>query len=126
MNPKLSAWVQAHGHCDFNKNPITPPGSHILVHVKPDHRETWAPHAVDAWHLGPAMDSCRCHEVCTWKTRAKRISDTVTWVDSTVPIPKLDSELFVTACLGDVTKALSARKPGEHPLHFSDSQTQQL
>ena len=126
MNPKLSAWAQVHGHYDFNKNPIAPPGSHVLVHVKPDQRETWAPHAVDAWYLGPAMDSYRCYEVYTWKTRAKRISDTVTWVDSTVPIPKLDLESFITTCLGDITKALSARKPGEHPLRFSDSQTQQL
>ena len=73
MNPKLSAWVQVHGHCDFNKNPIAPPGSHALVHVKPDQRETWAPHAVDAWYLRPAMDSRQCREVHTWKMRAKRI-----------------------------------------------------
>ena len=50
INPHLSAWAQVHGAYDFNRTPIAPPGTHVLVHEKPDARKTWAPHAVDAWY----------------------------------------------------------------------------
>jgi len=53
----LSAWAQVHGQFDFNRTPIAPPGIKVLVHEKPENRNTWAPHAVEGWYVGPAMQS---------------------------------------------------------------------
>ena len=53
INPQLSAYAQVHGQFDFNKTPLAPPGTHVLVHEKPSNRGTWAPHAVAGWYLGP-------------------------------------------------------------------------
>ena len=35
INPRLSAWVQVHGACDYNRMPMAPPGTRVLVHEKP-------------------------------------------------------------------------------------------
>ena len=47
INPKLSAYSQLWGPFDFNRTPITPLGTILLIHEKPEPREFWAPHAID-------------------------------------------------------------------------------
>ena len=42
-NPKLSAYTYLFGQFDYNKTPIVPPGTRVLVHDKSDKRSTWAP-----------------------------------------------------------------------------------
>jgi hypothetical protein len=32
VNPKLSAYAQVHGHFDFNRTPLAPPGTFVLCH----------------------------------------------------------------------------------------------
>jgi hypothetical protein len=54
INPQLSPKAHMHGSFDFNRTPLAPPGTKVLTHEKPDVRETWAPHAVKGWYLGPA------------------------------------------------------------------------
>jgi hypothetical protein len=44
INPKLSAYAQIHGNFDFNRTPLAPPGTKVLIHVKPDKRKSWDPH----------------------------------------------------------------------------------
>ena len=50
----------------------------VMVHEKPDDRETWAPHAVEGWYIGPAIYHYRCYTVWIKATRADKISDTIT------------------------------------------------
>ena len=47
LNPKLSAYAQLEGAFDFNHTPLAPPGTHVIVHEKPNQRCTWAPHGID-------------------------------------------------------------------------------
>jgi hypothetical protein len=35
INPRLSAWSQVQGFYDFNRTPLAPPGTRVLVHEKP-------------------------------------------------------------------------------------------
>ena len=44
MNPKLSAWAHLNGPLDFNKTPLLPPGTKILVHSKLSQRKSWEFH----------------------------------------------------------------------------------
>ena len=124
INPKLSAWAQVNGHFDFNRTPIAPPGTHVLVHEKPADRRTWAPHAVDAWYLGPAMESYRCYRTYVWATHAERITDTLTWKKTTVPIPTVDLATLVTAGIADIITALKQQPglDGQTLLQFTDDQ----
>ena len=55
VKPHLSAWAFLNGQYDFNKNPMAPPGSKILIHTKPSHRSSWAFHMTQGWYIGPAL-----------------------------------------------------------------------
>ena len=53
INPRISAHAQLHGAFDFNRNPLGPLGTRIIVYNTPGKRESWAPHGAHAWYLGP-------------------------------------------------------------------------
>ena len=46
LNPKLSGYAQLYGFFDFNRNPMAPPGTRVVVHEKPNNRGTWSPHGL--------------------------------------------------------------------------------
>jgi hypothetical protein len=87
INPNLSAYAQVFGQCNFAAHPLAPPGTHLLVHEKPDQRASWAPHAVDGWYIGPSLQHYRCHKVWIWSSKHERVSDTVTWLPKTALVP---------------------------------------
>jgi hypothetical protein len=43
INTKLSAHTHLYGQYDYNRAPMTPPGTIILTHETPNRRRTWAP-----------------------------------------------------------------------------------
>ena len=54
INRRLSAEAQLNSAYDFNRSPLAPPGTRILVHENPAVRRTWASHGVDGWYIGSA------------------------------------------------------------------------
>ena len=77
LNPKLFAYAQLEGAFDFNCTPLAPPGTRVIVNEKPTQRRTWAPHGVDGWYIGPAMDHYQCYRVWIPSTHAERIADQI-------------------------------------------------
>ena len=61
LNPRLSAEAQLNGDFYFNRTPLAPPGTRVVVHEKPNNRRTWDPYGVDGWYLGPAPDHYHGH-----------------------------------------------------------------
>jgi hypothetical protein len=76
-NPHISAYTALEGTFDFNRTPMAPPGTKVLIHEKSGQRQSWDPHATEGWYLGPANDHYRCYRVFTNKTKAERIIDTI-------------------------------------------------
>ena len=54
INPRLSAEAQLNGAFDFNRTPLAPPGTKVIVHETPKQRATWDDHGQEAWYIGPA------------------------------------------------------------------------
>ena len=106
INTKLSAYAQVFGQFSYNKTPIAPPGTHVLVHEKPHLRDSWAPHAVDAWYLGPALKHHRGYPVWIWKTCSERTTDTLTWLPKHVAVPQLTPSETIAQCTYQIVKAL--------------------
>ena len=106
INPQLSAYAQIHGAFDFNRTPVGPPGTRVLVLETPSVRETWAPHAADAWYIGPAMKHYRCFNTWVIETRAERIADTIVWFPSQVVMPTASSTDAACAAALDLIQAL--------------------
>ena len=113
INPKLSAWAQVHGAFDFNRTPLAPPGTRVLIHEPSTVRETWAPHAVEGWYVGPAPLHYRCYTIWADATSAERIANTLTWFPSHVDMPTTSSLELATAAAQDLIAAL---------LHPSDAE----
>ena len=42
VNPKLSAWAYLNVCFDFNKTPMAPPGTKLIMHSKPEQQARWA------------------------------------------------------------------------------------
>ncbi len=114
INPKLSAWTTLHhGTFDFNRTPIAPPGIQVLVHAKPTQCTTWAPHTLDGWYVGPALESYRCCTVRMLGTQALQIADTVTWMPTKIGMPTPSSTDMLVAALRDIAHAL--KHPSVNP-----------
>ena len=123
VNPLLSAHAQLFGAYDFTKNPIAPPGTRVIFHVKPNKREPWAPHGTPGWYLGPTMEHYRSWKVFNPATRAEIFSDTLAWFPQQVTMPTASSSERVNALINDLIYALhnpspaSALSPLTHNQH---------
>ena len=109
INPKLSSWAFLHGHHDFNKHPLAPPGSKILVHSKPSNRASWAFHGVQGWYIGPALHHYRCVKCFIPSTRSEVISDTVKFIPQHVPIPSASIDDYIRAALQHIIGLLHTK-----------------
>ena len=68
INPKFSVEAMLNGAFDYNKTPLTPPGTNFFYKTPPQ-RQTWAAHGVKGWYLGAAPEHYQCHRTCITKTR---------------------------------------------------------
>ena len=57
INPRLSVEAQLNGALDFNRTPLAPPGTKVLIFEISTDRHTWDPHGIDSWYLGPALEN---------------------------------------------------------------------
>ena len=57
-----------------------------MIHEKSTTRQSWAPHGVKYWYLGPTTEHYRCYIVVVTQTGNERIIDTVHFFHHDVPI----------------------------------------
>ena len=55
LNPKLSAYSQLWGLFDFNRTPIAPLGTKLIINENPGPRESWTPRSIDGWYIESTM-----------------------------------------------------------------------
>ena len=87
QHPQLSANTVLEGVFDFNKTPLAPQGTKVVLHVKPSQRLSWDPHGTTVWYLGPALEHYRCYRVFVNKSKAERVTDTIELFPQKVPMP---------------------------------------
>ena len=51
--PHLSAYTHIFGEFYYNRTPLAPPGTRILIHNRPNDIASWAPHVEYGWDIGP-------------------------------------------------------------------------
>ena len=122
INPQLSAQELIFGTFNYNRTPMAPPGTKILIHVKPSVRASWSPHGIDGWYLGPAMEHYRCYRVYATETAAERIADTIAWFPEHVKMPTASSSEVITAAAADIIHALQHPSPASALSPLSDNQ----
>jgi len=106
INPLISADAVLNGPFDYNKTPLAPPGTKVVVYETPEVRGTWSPHGVDGWYIGSARKHYRCHRVYITKTRTERIARTVQLFPYQTTIPTTLSADMATKAAIQLTEVL--------------------
>ena len=86
-NPKLSAYAYLEGNLDYNKTPLAPPGTKVLIHVKPSQRKSWAYHGQVGWYVGPALHHYRCFRCFLPQSGREIVTDTVHFLPKKIVFP---------------------------------------
>ena len=60
VSPDLSVYAHLYGSYSFNKSPMEPPGTHVVVHVKPGICTSWSHQEIIGWYISPYLDHYRC------------------------------------------------------------------
>ena len=116
VNPHLSSWAYLFGNFDFNKCPLAPPGTKVVIHSKPSQRKSWAFHGEQGWFVGPALNHYRCLTIYIPKTRAVRITDTAVLIPKMVPIPNADINSHLARTADDLVHLLNGKRDIISPL----------
>ena len=90
VNPNLSVHAFLYGMLNFISTPLAPPGTKVVIHIKPKERNTWG-------------QCVRCHIPTT---RAKVDSDTVQFFPHSAPIPQTTTTDFLKQAATDMLTLL--------------------
>jgi hypothetical protein len=123
INPKLSAATHIYSQYDFNRAPMSPPGTRIIAHETPNRRRTWAPHGQDGWYIGPALEHYRCYRVFITKTRGERVVETVDFSPEKFTLPFPSAQDVATQATAELTHALLHPQPAGPFCKVGDEQT---
>jgi hypothetical protein len=122
-NPRVSAYTMLEGTFNFNKTPMAPPGTKVVIHKKSPQRASYDPHGIDGWYLGPTMEHYRCYSVFTNKTQSERTSDRVEFPPQHTKVLYMSAVDIAIQAASDLTHVLQHPLPA-HP--FSPVDNQQL
>jgi hypothetical protein len=112
--PRLSAYACLHGTFDFNRSPLAPPGTRVVVHLTPAQRPNMGPHGVDGWYVGPSPEHYRCHKCYIPSTCGVRDALTVDWFPHKVPFPKVSTDEYLRQTATDMLTLIQGT--ATHPI----------
>jgi hypothetical protein len=123
LHPQLSSYHALWGAFDYNRTPLAPPGTKVLVHEKPQQRNTWDDNGVEGWYLGPAMSHYRCYRCYVSATHGERNSDTVEFFPTKVNMPALSTQDKAIEAIHDLIALLKNPKPANPFLTYGPQAT---
>jgi hypothetical protein len=126
LNPRLSSEAHLNGTFDFNRTPLAPLGTRVIVHETPEKRRSWAIHGQEGWYLGHAPEHYRCYRVFVTSTAAERIAETVDFFPATSNMPRTSSADAATKAASSLIHALQNPAPAAPFAALGDRQQQAL
>ena len=86
-----------------------------MIH-DPNHA-TWAPKGLDAWYVGPELQSYHCYSTWVWETKALWKANTLSWFPTHLKMPIASSTDIAIAAIQDLTNALNNPTMALHWTH---------
>ena len=123
LHPNMSAWAATFGNFDFNRTPLAPPGTRVLVHETPHQRSSFAPHGVDGWYIGPSMNHYRCYNCFLPSSMSTRDALTVDWFPHSIPFPKVSTDDYLRQTADDMLHLLKTKQSNIPNLSYGDKIT---
>lgn len=106
VNPKLSSYAYLFGNFNFNKTPLAPPGTKVLIRKKNKVQGSWDYHRVEGWYMGPSLDHYRCLKCYNPDTYSEVDTDTLQLIPNTTPIPVFTDTGAIVQALSDIVNIL--------------------
>jgi hypothetical protein len=91
--------------------PLALLGTKVIIHEKPSERRSWAPHGLDGWYVGHALEHYRCYKIFVAATAATRVSDTVEFFPRVCQMPRTSFADAAKQAARDLIHALLHPKP---------------
>ena len=110
VNPALSAYAYLFGPYDFNKSPMAPPGTRVIVHDKHGNCTSWGHHGTKGWYIGPSLDDYRCMHCYMPATGIVQITDILQYIPKAFAFPKTTTEDYLQQAIGKII-AIIKKKP---------------
>ena len=126
INPTLSAHAQLHGLFDFDATPFAPPGTKVIVHLKPTIRKSWSPRVQYGWYIDRVKDHYRCYNVYIPETRAVIHPGTVEFLPQNCKMPFRSSAENATIAAIELIHDLRNPAPAAPYAHIGDVKLQAL
>ena len=120
VNSKLSSYAYLFGNFDFNATPLAPPGTRIILHLKPEKRPSWGFHGEDGWYIGPSLKHYRCVKCFIPQTGREKDADTVEFFPHSIPFPIETTDSCLRQAATDIVELLRKRKPSYPSLQYGD------
>ena len=95
VNPALSPYAYLYDPCDFNRSPMAPPGTHVIVHNNTGNQTSWDHHGTPSCYIGPSLDHYRCMQCYIPTTGIVSITDTLQYTTKEFVFPKTSTEDYL-------------------------------
>ena len=69
INPVLYSHEHLYGEFNYNATLFAPPGTKVIVHIKPSIQNIWAPHGLNSWYTEHTKNHYICYEIYNLQTR---------------------------------------------------------
>ena len=125
VNPSLSAWTYLFGNHDFNRVPLLPLGTKVVIHSKPDNRKSWDYRGMEGWYIGPSFHHYRNIKIFMPATHAERDTDTVDIIPHHLPLSTTSIDDHIKATSESLITLLLNKSPPIGPI-IKQSTKQQL
>ncbi len=106
QNPLLLAFEAMEGSFLFNATPMAPPGTEVLVHLKPTCCKSWAYHASNGWYIGPSLKHYSCIRAIMEGTGGERLTDTFRFKHHAMSVPTITFTNKIITVTRDLTAAI--------------------
>ena len=124
-DPTKSAYEVLHGPFNYDATPLAPPGCKTIAFESPQCRQSFAPHGIPAWYIGPTLEHYRCYKVYVPKTRAERVCDTVSFHPHLCKTPVLQPLEQAIIKANKLTTALQNLEKNPSSTHIQQNTTVQ-
>ena len=114
------------GEFDYNKSPLAPAGTKVLVHEKPKQRGSWDDHGIRGWYIGPEVNHYRCYNCYLPTTHGERTSDTVEFFHHVAPMPQQSSRDQAIQAVRDLIHTIRNPSPASPFPTFGPTHTAAL
>ena len=111
---------------DFNREPLAPLGTKVVIHKKSSVRKFWGYHRKVCWYVGPAKRYYHYYRVYVPEPSREIITDTIQFILHQILFPVTTVHDHIKSVIDDIITLLDVPTPFYNPLNHQQHEQLQL